>query len=307
MSKYLFFSQDGKLGDAIAHSAFVAEINRRDPYAIIDVTAAGFTIDFWGHDPRVRRVIDLNKPNWLEVLKLGLSLRSEHYDYVVAWNHHKSEKIKMFVKLMSPSCYIEATEVAGRHILERERRALQKIFNDVANVKYSLPLIPQSDQPNGLLINLFSGVWEWKRTIKQKHALEFISKIRHQLPHLPITLCSEAHTFAYANEIRGQLLADKILIKVVDASQEGYMGLLKLCASAKLILSPDTAVVHLASALNKPIVGIYQNDGVKSILWAPTSRLQKIILSQSTDSIEGFDVDEVVRSIIELNERVKDA
>jgi ADP-heptose:LPS heptosyltransferase len=174
-------------------------------------------------------------------------------------------------------------------------------------VQYSLPLIPGGDSSIGLLINLFSGVWEWKRTIKQHHAIEFISKIRHQLPDLPITLCSEAHTFAYANEIRKQLLADGILIKVIDASQEGYMGLLNLCASAKLILSPDTAVVHLASALNKPIVGIYQNDGIKSTLWAPTSDIKRIILSQSIDSIDGYDIDEVVSAIIELNERIEDA
>lgn len=305
--KYLFFSQDGKLGDAIAHSAFVAEVCRQDSSAVIDVTAAGFTLDFWAHDPRIRHVIELNKPNWLDVLKLGTSLRREHYDYVVAWNHHKSEKIKVFVKLVSPLKYIESVDVPGQHILERERHALKLIFKDTGDIKYSLPSKHQNSPSNGLLINLFSGVWEWKRTIKQDHAVQFISKIHEQLPQLPITLCSERHTFTYACEVKEKLLQDGVVIQVVDASEEGYLGLLKLCSQAKIVLSPDTAVVHLASALNKPIVGIYQNDGIKSILWAPTSSLQKVILSQSLDSIDGYDIDEVVRAVVELNERIKHA
>ena len=68
-----------------------------------------------------------------------------------------------------------------------------------------------------------------------------------------------------------------------------------------MIISPDTSVVHIASALNKPIIAIYQNGNSKSKTWGPTSTKSYIIHSSSPDSIEGFDPLKIVEAITEIN------
>ena len=45
--------------------------------------------------------------------------------------------------------------------------------------------------------------------------------------------------------------------------------LISLCNRADLIISTDTSLIHIASALDKPLLGIYPNDPVKSVEWAP--------------------------------------
>ena len=45
--KVLFFSHDGKLGDAIVNTAFVAGVRALAPHAQIDVLASSASMDFW--------------------------------------------------------------------------------------------------------------------------------------------------------------------------------------------------------------------------------------------------------------------
>ncbi len=42
-----------------------------------------------------------------------------------------------------------------------------------------------------------------------------------------------------------------------------------LIAQAELIISPDTSVVHMAAAWNKPLIAVYKDVLLNNRLWAP--------------------------------------
>ena len=42
-----------------------------------------------------------------------------------------------------------------------------------------------------------------------------------------------------------------------------------LIALAELIISPDTSVVHMAAAWNKPLIAVYKDVLLNNRLWAP--------------------------------------
>ncbi|WP_376708397.1 glycosyltransferase family 9 protein [Shewanella surugensis] len=48
--------------------------------------------------------------------------------------------------------------------------------------------------------------------------------------------------------------------------------------NCSMVLSVDTSIVHIASAFNKPIVGLYREQDLTTSCWLPTST-QQIVLS----------------------------
>ena len=303
--KYLFFSHDGKLGDAVIHTALVAGIQSQDPDAKIDCTASGSSLVFWKNDNRIRKIFEIHSPKWLEAIKMGWQLRKNHYDFVIIWNKPKSEKIRLILKLINPTKLIVSEIAKGMHVLCREHQSLSMIFGKELKPSYSLPNRPnlKVNQPF-ILINLFGGVLESKRSIDSETAVKLITDIRKEFSESKIILCCENHTEEVAIRVAQNLAKDIALIEVKNLSSEGVDGLIALCASSSIIISPDTAIVHIASALDKPIIAIYQIGESKSTIWAPTSTQSKVIHSKEYDSIVGFNTSEVVEGLLEIKLRL---
>lgn len=295
--KYLFFSHDGKLGDAIIHTAFVDGVDKNDSAAVIHCTASQYSKDFWSLDKRIKKIISIDKPSWLEIIQTGLRLKKEKYDFVVSYEKIKSEKLKLFLFLLQPRITVVSRPIMNEHILEREEYVLAKIFNSKDKSSYALSgeFINHSIKRRYCLINLFAGINELKRSIKKYDALKLILRILKKNPHEHIMLICENHTEATALELVNCIKRKKnISIAHKNCTSGGIRCLIESIAEAKIIISPDTAIIHLASALNIPTVGIYQNDGQKSIQWAPRSDQTAIVLGNNTETIHGFSVKKVV-------------
>ncbi len=57
------------------------------------------------------------------------------------------------------------------------------------------------------------------------------------------------------------------------------------------IITPDTSIVHIASAFNKPIVTIHENNQDSYQLFSPVSTISKTVFSNSIKSLEGYSLD----------------
>ncbi|TRU39649.1 MAG: hypothetical protein EWV50_09635 [Microcystis aeruginosa Ma_MB_F_20061100_S20] len=73
--------------------------------------------------------------------------------------------------------------------------------------------------------------------------------------------------------------------------------MLSLCNSASAIITVDTSLVHIASALNKPVVAIYKDCNWQINAWGPRSDVFELIRSNNSLSIRGFSIDEVVSKV----------
>jgi ADP-heptose:LPS heptosyltransferase len=68
----------------------------------------------------------------------------------------------------------------------------------------------------------------------------------------------------------------------------------------QLIITPDTSIAHVASALNKPLVTIHENNIDSYHLFAPTSELNKTVFSKTKNSLNGFSVNKLLKYSKEL-------
>jgi heptosyltransferase-2 len=101
---------------------------------------------------------------------------------------------------------------------------------------------------------------------------------------------------------------DRRLAEYVAAAGDGravvptLRELIALVDSAELIVSPDTAVCHLASAFRRPLVSIH-NSGKEH--WHPFETPGMRVIGRSEDSFDGITEREVARAIDDvLNELV---
>jgi ADP-heptose:LPS heptosyltransferase len=73
-----------------------------------------------------------------------------------------------------------------------------------------------------------------------------------------------------------------------------------LISQLDLIITPDTSIVHIASAFNKPVVTIHENNQDSYQLFSPVSNLNKTVFSPKKSTLEGYDIQKVIKYSNEL-------
>ena len=81
---------------------------------------------------------------------------------------------------------------------------------------------------------------------------------------------------------------------------ESILDLAAIIDNLDLIISPDTSIVHIACAFNKPLVAIYTNQMENFEIWHPISDCNKVIFSKYPDSIKGINLDNIINETCKL-------
>lgn len=311
--KVLFFSHDAKLGDAVVNTAFVAGLNRMAPACQIHATVAGCTDGFWRRDARLGTLWPLQQPGFRDIIKLGLALRRERYDYIVTWHKMRSEKNRLLLWLARPKRVIDL-QAFNRgdvcHKIESCGEALRQMLRGVAApaarregeraLAYELPrpercaeldrLLDGAPAPGRplIVVNLFAGD-HW-RNIATPDAVAVLRGLRALAPGAVLGLVCSGATAAAAAEAATLAAAGAVLFNC----EQNLERLIDLCARASLIITPDTSLVHIGSAFETPVIGIFQNNGAKAVQWGPRSRLHGLVYSAHADSIAGFSVPQLL-------------
>ena len=67
-----------------------------------------------------------------------------------------------------------------------------------------------------------------------------------------------------------------------------------------MVISPDTSIVHIASAFNIPIVTIHEDNRDSYQLFAPTSKYSRTVFSEFSDRLDGYNVGKIIENSISL-------
>lgn len=321
--KILFFSHDGKLGDAVVNSAFLRGARLLDPAVELHVLASGNSGNFWQGDPRIARVWNFENPPLLECLRTSLAIRRQRFDYLVTFKaRFRSEKTRILLKLAAPqgAVLMEEGRSIGKvsHAVCKSQLSLQAIYGDRAlglEPRYELHRTPAPlpgtlaglQQRELIVVNLFGSEPNNARSIAPQAAVELLQRLATALPHATIALSCTNSTQAVAQgamAAASAALASGLGDRLVEANTDNDLqSLMALCDRASVVISPDTSLIHIASALDKPVVGIYQNDGIKSIEWAPLCSRYAVVIGPDAHTIHGFSVEAVVQKVMALRQQ----
>ncbi len=309
--------QIGRIGDVILMTPFLRELKQRFPTSELHFLSGR------NNKTVVERIPYIDK---IHVYEKGLTgaisiikkLKKESYDLWIDAKDHKSGESRYFAKLVGvperigfndPEKKTEvftlavpsATEQFDLHMIDRNLNVLTLLgFEPPYNRKLELVSNSETDErfhdfmmEIGLsefyLINISASkanrYWDLGKW------LEFLDNFKH-------------HQFLISGDPKDINLIKELLDKRSNAfyfQTNSIIDVYSIVKAASMVISPDTSIIHIASAFNKPVIGLFANLAWNIKKFHPTSDLNKLLINSGTDeSIREISTEELTLAFEEM-------
>jgi ADP-heptose:LPS heptosyltransferase len=324
-SSVLFMRYD-RIGDMLISTPVFRELKTANPYINVIVLASESNRDILKNNPYVDEIIINYKNNLLGDFFSLLKLRRLNIDVCIEFDHSVVPHAIMRLRIINPKKIISVKK-DGRYGVNGDELKMynfytKKLTNEHSRNVWLGTLAPFGIKPKSSIYDLFIS------EAQEKKALDFLSKfykvskvginlegavkgkkikinelkkicegIKRINIDAQIIILSSPKNYENVNNIINHLSLEYVTATYLTKKILEVAGLIKYL---DLIISPDTSIVHIASALNKPIVSIHEKNMASFRLFAPTSSKSRTVFSQKEDSIEGFDVAKVIEFSNEL-------
>ncbi|WP_105902621.1 glycosyltransferase family 9 protein [Vibrio gangliei] len=176
------------------------------------------------------------------------------------------------------------------HFKNRYLMAAQLFCLDAQLTDITIPVIPFKEQValptlsnyHNIAVNLFGS--SKYRQFSESEAIKLLTRWLKEFPDDHLYLMPVPDKVALLQDIVKQINHDRLSLISETPSLELT---LKLLSEVELCFTPDTSVVHMASALNTPTLAIYADDPKNLKEWHPLSSQYEVILNpKAKDSID---------------------
>ena len=79
---------------------------------------------------------------------------------------------------------------------------------------------------------------------------------------------------------------------------QSILHLAALVKELDLVITPDTSIVHIASAFDKPVISIHENNQSSYTFFAPTSALKYTAFAKSKNGLVGYNTEKIIEYTI---------
>ncbi len=314
----LFLRYDGKIGDMIINTLMFREIKKTYPNIKIGVVSRGAAISVIKDNPYVDHIYKYDKST-PKIKSLAKEIAQVEYDLLIDFTEMLRVKQMMFINLCKSKYNLGINKKNWRlfdlslepnfdfkwtsHITKRYSRYLEKLGIVSPCVDYDL-FLSKSDRSfaqssimknkKNIVINPYGA--SKHKTFNEK-TLDGILKF---LLDKDVNII-----FVYSPDKYKELLSylekysNKITLpKGIDTINK-TAAIIELC---DLVITPDTSIVHVASAFKKDMICVYPPKGgvygVDHEVWGPSNSNAKMIFCKDKKS----DGDEIDINTFELKE-----
>lgn len=327
---------DGKLGDGVTATGFLRVLKETHPQSRLIVATGPGTESLYQSLSFVDETYIAQK-GVLKTIQLYFKLRRNAYRYIINTSHILNPRVLFLTALLPAakkitfanaheSLFTHHVDVNFQrdHVTDRYGKVLQLLNSDsvnqslhAADLSYQVRLRPemQSLMKTGIedlrkkakyiiALNSFAGAR--LRNFNQRTTSAIVRKLL-EYPDVKIISLANEGDHRILNQWIDQTYQGRWLNSPQFSSLEHNMAILE---QADLIITPDTAWVHIASAFKKKLVAVYREETNpnenNAVIWAPFGTEHEIIMAPSTpaapDDINNVDTDQVVRAVVRLLE-----
>ncbi|WP_270446876.1 glycosyltransferase family 9 protein [Fusobacterium varium] len=322
--KILFLRYDGKIGDMVINTLMFREIKKKYPYIEIGVVTKEGAKVVIENNPNVDKIYEYKKDR-KSIKELSLEIAAEKYDLLIDFSEMLRVNQMMLINLCKARFNIgidreewelfDITIKSGidfnwtDHITERYSAYLKKIgFKE-----------NEIDKKYDVYINETEKYKEFLEKIKKRRVvlnpygaskhksfnLETLDKIIKYLKNINI----EVILIYFGNKYKEleKLKIENENVYIPDKI-ETIQDSIYLIKNSDLVITPDTSVVHIASALNKANISVYPprggKYGVDHLVWAPKTEETQIIFCEDKKS-QYDEIDINTFDFSEMKEKIK--
>ena len=323
----LFLRYDGKIGDMVVNSLMFREIKKVYPNIKIGVVARGAAIDIIKDNPNVDKIYEYHKDR-KKIKDLALIIEEEKYDLLIDFSEMLRVNQMMLINLCRARFNIgldrkewklfDLSIESGKdfkwteHITNRYLAYLVRLGLKRENIDISYEIYLKEEKKYK---DFFNKIKESKKLIlnpygASKHksfSVETLEKIINYLQDKDIAIIlvyfgDKYKELEFLEKKYSNVYIPKNIVSILDTTL--------LISASNYVVSPDTSIVHIASALNKKILTVYPPKGgkygVDHLVWAPKSEYNKVIFCKDKTGtydeidINTFNFDEMKEEVLNL-------
>ncbi|MDD3769137.1 MAG: glycosyltransferase family 9 protein [Sulfuricurvum sp.] len=325
--KRVLVIRNARIGDAVCAFPLLRELKKAYPEWGIDVYAGRHSDFLFRKLPYVSRVYIKYKKReffktWVELIKM----KRRKYDLIINamplkfdreittfWMNPQwaiglgmSKDDKQYGIFRDDLTFYDSVKefVHGEHMVDYLCGMLPLIGIDNYDTQMEFPFSEKESLtagafihalPDQQIIGLNVDASSVKRNLYEEQILQIVRQLKNQTV---VLLSLPSRRTELEKMIQDHQLSNCLLSYQTDTIFDAA----ELIRRLDLLISPDTSVIHIASALDIPTVGIYRNDEQHIALWGPRSKQHVVIKSSVLDdnSLEGFDTEQTVDKSLEL-------
>lgn len=313
----ILFLQLGTIGDMVLATPAFRLIKDKFPNCKLDVICGSRNFAVIEDNPLIDSKIILDKSPF-KLIKFIYKLREINYHYYIDPKPHFSRESRIIAKLVKASKKIGFNTAEVKNFkVENEQpihftlevlnslnelgieipggRILPEIYLNKDSEQYVEHFLSNNGIKDYILINI-SASKEHKQWVIEKW-IQLINYLIEQ--NYTLVLCFAPPEKLYAIKIYEN--CDKIFLFNSRSIKDIY----SLVSRTKLLISPDTSLIHIAAAFDKPILGLYSGMTKFNKRFAPLSSLQVVINAvEGVDSIKGITLEEVIFGFEKIKSKI---
>lgn len=323
----LFLRYDGKIGDMIVNSLMFREIKKVYPDIRIGVIARGAAIDIIKDNPNVDKIYEYYKDR-KKIKDLALKIKEEKYDLLIDFSEMLRVNQMMLINLCRARINIgidrkdwELFDLSiesdkdfkwTEHITKRYLAYLIKLGLKKENINISYDIYLKDEKKYEVF---FNEIKESKKLIlnpygASKHKSFNIETLENIITYLKDKDIAIILTYFGDKYKELEFLEKKYKYVYIPKKIESILDTAILIKKSDYVISPDTSIVHIASAFNKKMITVYPPKGgkygVDHLVWAPKSEYSRVIFCKDKvgtyDEIDinTFNMEEMKEEILKL-------
>jgi heptosyltransferase-3 len=321
------------IGDMAVTLPALAYLRETLPDAQIDVVASPTNAPLVGIDPRVDRVFvnDRTLGGWWRTLR---AVRARRYDVIVSALHNPHFREGLFAALAGTQATARVTAQRPKRYLgffthvvrvpHSQRRMARRLLSLVQHAigdgapgtvdpaRYPPALAPSaeaSDRVEAFLTAHVRGPFvalnAWGRDPARALGVALASEVAAGLarlqPPITVVLTPPPNTIDEARRIAEEAISrsgDETRIVVAPANT--LLDLVELLRRAEFVVTPDTANVHLASAVGTPVVSLHTPLTADVSVWGPWNVPSRTVVLSERRPLREVSAEAVLGAVVEL-------
>jgi len=323
--KILFFRYD-RIGDMVITTPVFRELKLAYPDVKITVLASKVNEEVLINNPYVDQIVTNHKNNFFSDLPSLLKLRQQKFDVCVEFDHSVVPHAIIRLKIINPKKVVSIKK-DGRYGVNGNELSLYDIYIEKPKHEHSRDIWlgvlrpfnvnPKSNEYDLFVndqckiqaqnfvnqytskflvgINLEAAIT--RKKIRFSELYQICEELHKKDKNIQIIILSAPSSF---QEISQKVKKMRLNYVEMSYKTNQILAVAAIISQLDLIITPDTSIVHIASAFNKPIVTIHENNQNSYQLFAPTSSLNRTVFSKSKDGLNGVSLELLVYYCIEL-------
>ena len=323
----LFLRYDGKIGDMVINSLMFREIKKVYPNIKIGVVARGAAIDIIKDNPNIDKIYEYHKDR-KKIKNLALKVKEEKYDLLIDFSEMLRVNQMMLINLCGARINIgldrkdwklfDLSIESGKdfkwteHITKRYLAYLIKLGLKKENIDISYDIYLKDEKKYEAF---FNEIKESKKLIlnpygASKHKSFNIETLENIITYLKDKDIAIILVYFGDKYKELEFLEKKYTNVYIPKNIASILDTTLLISASNYVVSPDTSIVHIASAFNKKMITVYPPKGgkygVDHLVWAPKSEYSRVIFCKDKigtyDEIDinTFNMEEMKEEILKL-------